>query len=362
MTQATGPQASGKRLLSVLNGTIPDRPPVWFMRQAGRYLPEYRETRAEAGSFLDLCYNPKLAAEVTLQPLRRYDLDAAILFADILLLPDALGQSVRFAEGEGPCLEPLDGLEGVNRLDAGKVHEHMAPVYETVDRLSSALPSHVTLIGFAGAPWTVASYMVGGQGNSRLDAARLWAYRHEDAFDRLIGLLTLATGDYLLAQIKAGAEAVQIFDSWSGSLTEDGFRRWCLEPAKALTKRIKAEAPGVPVIGFPKGCGALYEDFVQETGVDGVSIDTGVAPQWARDRLQPHCAVQGNLDPMALVAGGALLREHVAERLEVLGHGRYIFNLGHGIVPHTPPEHLPIVIDAIKAWAGSAPRAGSPSA
>ncbi|MGF1453986.1 MAG: uroporphyrinogen decarboxylase [Alphaproteobacteria bacterium] len=351
-TQA-GNQTSApeKRLLKVLKGEAVDRPPVWFMRQAGRYLPEYRETRAKAGSFLNLCYDPELATEVTHQPLRRYDFDAAILFADILLVPHALGQHLEFVEGEGPKLDPIETAEQLAALKPDRIHDHLDPVYETVRRLASTLPPHVTLIGFAGAPWTVASYMVGGKGSIGLDGVRRWIYGNRGLFDSLMDMLVDVTAAYLSAQVKAGAQVLQVFDSWAGGLPPEGFEDWCVRPMHKLVTRLKETHPDVPIIGFPRASGALYEHFVKAVPVDGVSLDTGVPLDYARDVLKPHTVVQGNLDPMVLVAGGEALDTHVRARLDALGPDRYIFNLGHGIVPQTPPEHVARVLSVLQAWA-----------
>lgn len=341
---------SPKSFLRALAGETVTPPPFWLMRQAGRYLPEYRATRTTVGGFLDLCYSPDKAAEVTLQPLRRYGMDAAILFSDILVVPDALGQDVAFREGEGPVLTPLRSAKDVERLSTASFHEHLAPVYETVRRLSTAIPATTALIGFAGAPWTVASYMVEGSGSKEFTEVKRMAYGEPALFQRLIDLLTKATGDYLIAQIDAGAEAVQIFDSWAGVLPDDEFAKWVTAPTKALVERIGAERPGVPVIGFPRGAGALYERYVVETGVAGVSLDTGVPLDWAAKVLQPRCTVQGNLDPQWLVVGGDGLDRAVDRILNVLGHGRFIFNLGHGITPAASPDNVTRLAERLRAW------------
>jgi uroporphyrinogen decarboxylase len=338
-----------KALLRTLRGKQLARPPIWLMRQAGRYLPEYRETRARAGSFLDLCYDPDLAAEVTLQPIRRFGFDAAILFADILLIPQALGQTLWFAEGEGPRLEPIDGAAGLRRLrPAEAIHETLEPVYETVRRLSAALPHETTLIGFAGAPWTVATYMVAGRGGLDQAPARKWLYADPAGFGRLIDLLTEATTAYLLRQIEAGAEVVKIFDSWAGALAPEPFRTYAVEPARRITATIKAKHPDVPVIGFPRGAGANYAGFARATGVDAVALDTSVPEEWARGVLQPESAVQGNLDPMLLITGGDALVRRAERLIEVLGGGPYIFNLGHGITPEADPAHVETLVRVVK--------------
>jgi len=329
-----------------------ESPPVWLMRQAGRYLPEYRALRAKADGFLDLCYTPDYAVEVTLQPIRRYGFDAAILFSDILVLPHALGQKVWFEEGVGPRLDALGDAAGLARLTREGLHDTLAPVYETLRRLSRELPAETTLIGFAGAPWTVASYMLEGGSSKDFAAGKRWAYATPDAMQRLIDLLVAATGDYLIAQIDAGAEAVQIFDSWAGVWPEAHLRRWCLEPMKALVGRVKAERPEVPVIVFPRGAGLLYETYAAECGADALGLDTTVPLAWARDVLQPKACLQGNLDPLLLVAGGPSLHEGVEEILNTLGRGPFVFNLGHGIVPQTPPEHVSELLAQIRAWRG----------
>lgn len=336
-----------RRLLRVLAGEALSPPPIWLMRQAGRYLPEYRAVRARAGGFLDLCYAPELAAEVTLQPVRRFNLDAAILFADILLVPDALGQNVRFVEGEGPRLDPVRSADDVARLDASKVAAKFAVVAETVGRVRRELPEETALIGFCGAPWTVATYMVGGRGSPDQADARLMAYRDRATFTRLIELLTRVSVDYLDAQIRAGADCVQLFDSWAGSLPEDEFARWVVEPTRTMVAALKSRHPGVPVIGFPRGAGEKTGSYVVETGVDAVGCDTGL-PLASMQKLAQRAAVQGNLDPLLLVAGGAALEGRVREIVQAMQGQRFIFNLGHGIVPETPPEHVAQLVDLVR--------------
>lgn len=344
-------KAPRKKLLKALAGEKTDGIPVWLMRQAGRYLPEYRKVRAEAGSFLDLCYTPDFAEEVTLQPIRRFGFDAAILFSDILVVPDALGQQVAFKEGEGPVLEPITDLAGLAKLSSpSAVRGKLAPVYETVGRLSGSLPPETTLIGFAGAPWTVATYMVGGRGSPDQAAAKAWAYRAPDEFQRLIDLLVEATVEHLSAQVEAGAEVLQVFDTWAGSLPELSFERFALQPMKAIRERLKARFPDIPVIAFPRGAGGMAERYFRETGVTGLSLDTGVSPAWARDNLQAAGCLQGNLDPLLLVAGGPEMRRQALHILETLGAGPFIFNLGHGIVPQTPPEHVAELVALVQEW------------
>ncbi len=337
-----------KSFLAALKGRRPSPPPIWLMRQAGRYLPEYRKTRQEAGSFLDLCYTPDLATEVTLQPIRRFGFDAAILFSDILVVPDGLGQRVWFVEGEGPKLEALSSAGDLARLSLDRMGSALEPVYQTVRQIKTALPEETALIGFAGAPWTVASYMIEGGSSKDFAQAKTWAYRAPDDFQRLIDLLVEATAQHLSHQIAAGAEAVQIFDSWSGVWPERHFRRWCVEPMKSITAKVKQSHPEVPVILFPRGAGLLYEDVVKEAGAEGVSLDTTVPLGWASRLLQSHVCVQGNLDPIQLLAGGDELRQAVAEIVAALAGGPFVFNLGHGILPKTPPEHVQELIEFLR--------------
>lgn len=330
----------------------PTSPPVWLMRQAGRYLPEYREIRAQAGSFLNLCYNPELAAEVTLQPIRRYGFDAAILFSDILVVPDALGQLVTFQEGEGPKLQRLETPADIGKLSQAWMDQRLQPVYETVEILAGTLPPDVALIGFAGAPWTVATYMIEGGSSRDFHRVKLWAMQDPDSFQDLIDLLVSATADYLLEQIARGAETVQLFDSWAGIHSEPEFRRWVIEPAKAIVKRIRAKHQDIPIIGFPRGGSMMLEAYAAETGVTALGLDTTVPPEWAAKVLQPKLPVQGNLDPLALIAGGDVLDRMTDAVLNGLGHGRFIFNLGHGIDKSTPPDHVERLVDRIRAFRG----------
>ena len=333
--------------LRALAGQVKVPPPIWLMRQAGRYLPEYREVRAKASSFLDLCRTPELAAEVTLQPLRRFAFDAAIVFSDILIVPYALGQRVEFVEGEGPKLEPVRDANSIAGLSQATAAKALAPVYETIERVVAELPKTVPLIGFCGAPWTVATYMVEGGGSKDQAAARLLAYRDEATFQHLIDLLIDISAEYLVNQVKAGARALQIFDSWAGSLPEDEFERWCIAPTKRLVERVKAVAPDTPMIGFPRGVGVLAERYARETGIDAISCDTSMPVGWMQ-RLQVHLPVQGNLDPLLLVAGGEALDTRVGAILETLGEGPFIFNLGHGILPETPIEHVTKLVSLVK--------------
>src|SRR5215468_1037827 len=331
LDSAMTPSIAYRRLLRVLAGEALSPPPVWLMRQAGRYLPEYRALRAEAGSFLDLCYDPQRAAEVTLQPIRRYGFDAAILFSDILVVPDALGQSVRFLEGEGPRLDPIRSASDLGRLRANATRPTFARVFETVARLRQDLPHATTLIGFCGAPWTVATYMVGGRGSPDQADARLWAYQDPRSFQALIDLLSEVSIDYLAGQVDAGADVVQIFDSWAGSLPDGEFARWVVAPTQRIVRALKARHPGLPIIGFPRGAGSRVDDYVAATGVDGVGCDTTIPLAVMADRLSASITVQGNLDPLLLVAGGTALKERIEEILAAMAGRRFVFNLGHGI-------------------------------
>jgi uroporphyrinogen decarboxylase len=329
---------SAKRLLRALSGDTMDRPAWWLMRQAGRYLPEYRALRANAGSFVEFCRSPALAAEATLQPIRRFGMDAAILFSDILLVAAALGQRLDYGD-DGPVLEPLDPVGGVARLRPSGVAA-LAPVYETVRLARAALAPEVALIGFAGAPWTVATYMVEGGSSRDFRATKSWAYRDPSGFGALLDLLVDVTVAYLAGQIDAGADAVQLFDSWAGVLPENEFARWVIAPTRAIAGRLRERFPHVPIIGFPRDAGLLYERYAAESGVDVLAIDTVVPLTFARERLQVRLPLQGNLDPVALLAGGAALEREVGRIRGALGTGPFVFNLGHGILPQTPPEHV----------------------
>jgi uroporphyrinogen decarboxylase len=338
-----------KPLLRALAGERQPVPPVWMMRQAGRYLPEYRATRAKAGSFLDLCYTPELAAEVTLQPIRRYGFDAAILFADILLVPQALGLELKFVEGEGPRLSTVTSAADLARLrPAEAVHDTVAPVYETVARVAAELPPETALIGFAGAPWTVATYMIAGRGTPDQGPARRLMYGDPATFDALIDRITEATILYLSRQIEAGAEAVKLFDSWAGALPGRHFARYAVAPARRITQALHAAHPGVPVIGFPRGAGGSYADFAADTGVNALALDAGVDPAWAARALQPRLCVQGNLDPMLLVTGGEALVLETRATVEAFAGGAHVFNLGHGITPDADPANVDRMLAAIR--------------
>jgi len=337
-----------KSFLKVLDGAAQNPPPVWLMRQAGRYLPEYRALREKAGDFLNLIFTPEHAVEVTLQPIRRFGFDAAILFSDILVIPHALGQSVRFAAGEGPRLEPLAGAQGVARL-AGEVDQKvLAPIYETVRQVKAKVDGGTALLGFCGAPWTVASYMIAGQGTPDQAPARLFAYREPAAFAALMDILVDASAGYLVRQLQAGADAVQIFDTWSGVLPPEEFARWCIEPTRRIMAKVREQVPGAKVIGFPRGAGTLLGRYVDELAVDAVGIDWTVDRGFVRDRVQSRVAVQGNLDPLVLVAGGAALERAIDAVLEAFAERPFIFNLGHGIVPETPIAHVETMLKRIR--------------
>ncbi|MFI4947558.1 MAG: uroporphyrinogen decarboxylase [Alphaproteobacteria bacterium] len=331
------PGGQPKPLLRALGGETPDRPPWWLMRQAGRYLPEYRALRARASGFIEFCLNPGLASEATVQPVRRFGMAAAILFADILLVPHALGQKVEFGE-DGPILEPILEGSGIRGLRQGC--SDLDAVYETVRRSRASLPRETALIGFAGSPWTVATYMVEGGASRDFRRIKAWAYRDPQGFAALIDLIVEATVAYLSEQITAGADVVQLFDSWAGILTEAGFERWVIDPTRQITTRLKERHPSVPVIGFPRGAGVFYPRYAEESGVDAVSIDTTVPGAFAREQLQGRVTVQGNLDPVALLVGGAVMEHETRAIRRALGGGPFIFNLGHGVLPQTPPEHV----------------------
>jgi uroporphyrinogen decarboxylase len=337
-----------KSFLNVLEGKAQNPPPVWLMRQAGRYLPEYRALRAKAGDFLNLIFTPEHAVEVTLQPIRRFGFDAAILFSDILVIPHALGQSVRFAAGEGPRLEPLAGPQGVQALAGAVDQAVLAPIYETVRQVRSKLDPGTALLGFCGAPWTVASYMIAGQGTPDQAPARLFAYREPAAFAALMDILVEASAAYLVRQLQAGADAVQIFDTWSGVLPPEEFARWCIEPTGRIIAKVRAQIPGAKVIGFPRGAGTLLARYVEELAVDGVGLDWTVDRGFVRERVQSRVPVQGNLDPLVLVAGGAALDRAIDAILEAFADRPFIFNLGHGIVPETPIAHVEAMLRRVR--------------
>jgi uroporphyrinogen decarboxylase len=336
-------------LVGELRGQRQPRPPFWFMRQAGRYLPEYQQLRREEPDFLKFCYRPDLTVEAALQPLRRFAMDAAILFSDILVVPDGLGCEVRFVDGVGPLLEPVCAARGIPAFDVERFDERLAPVYASLAALKPRLPAGVELIGFAGAPWTLAVYMVEGRGGSDCERIRRQAWRDADGFGRLIDRLIEATTHHLDRQIRHGADVVQLFDSWAGRLSEREFHQWVIKPTKRIVEGVKSRWPDVPVIGFPRGAGVLYGAYLAETGVDAVSVDSAVPLAWAATALQMGGTVQGNLDNLLLLEGGDALDTEVERILDTLSDGGFVFNLGHGILPQTPPEHVARVAGRVRA-------------
>ncbi len=340
-----------KSLIRVLNGETITPPPCWLMRQAGRYLPEYREIRSTTENFLDFCFTPELAVEATRQPLRRFDFDAAIMFSDILVIPHGLGQKVTFKQGEGPILDALETSQDIAKLDLSLVRIRLAPVMQTVREIVAGLDNSTTLIGFAGSPFTVALYMIEGRGGTEGTKTRHWAAERPDEFMALMNVLCMATSTYLIEQVNCGAEVLQLFDSWAGLLPESQFRKWIIEPNRRIVESVHAVHPNVPIIGFPRNAGVLYRDFVEGTGVQGISIDSTVPLRWAAKELQPLCTVQGNLDNHLLCSGGITMEEEVRAILTVLGSGPFIFNLGHGVLPLTPVENIARVIEIVRGTA-----------
>jgi uroporphyrinogen decarboxylase len=337
-----------KPLLRALAKQHEAPPPVWMMRQAGRYLPEYRAVRQKAGGFLDLCFSPELAAEVTLQPVRRFGFDAAILFSDILVVPLALGRKVWFVEGEGPRLEPLSDAKALLSLRGVADASVLSPIYETMRRVRATLAPETTLIGFCGAPWTVATYMIAGQGTADQAPAKTIVAREPQAFQYVVDCLVDASVDYLAQQFEAGADVVQIFDTWAGSLSVEDFERWCVQPTKRMVAKLRAKKPGAWVIGFPRGAGKNIPRYVDETGVDAVSLGNEIDRAFVRDEIQTRVPVQGNVDPLALLEGGAALDREVDDVLEKFGQGPLIFNLGHGILPRTPIAHVEQMLKRVR--------------
>jgi uroporphyrinogen decarboxylase len=338
--------AETKPLLAVLKGEAASRRPVWLMRQAGRYLPEYRALRAEKGGFLALVYDSDAAAEITLQPIRRFGLDGAILFSDILIVPHALGQDLAFEAGEGPRLSPTMIEAGLDQLEPEP--SRLRPIYETVARVKAALPAATTLLGFAGSPWTVATYMVAGRGSKEQAEARRLAYADRQRFSTIIDAVTSATIDYLSGQIEAGVEAVQLFDSWAGSLAPAQFEQWVIAPTARIVAELRRRHPDVPIIGFPKGAGGKLPAYARETGVDAIGLDETVDPAWAAATLPPGLPVQGNLDPLALLAGGEALEHGVRRIISALEGRPHVFNLGHGILPDTPILHVERLLELVR--------------
>ncbi|MGO9868975.1 MAG: uroporphyrinogen decarboxylase [Rhodomicrobium sp.] len=333
--------------LEALAGKATPVPPIWLMRQAGRYLPEYREVRGRAGSFLSLCYNPELAAEVTLQPIRRFDFDAAIVFSDILVVPHALGQQVEFLEGGGPKLAPVTDAPALSKLSAKEASKRFDLVYEAIERIVAGLVEQTPLIGFCGAPWTVASYMVEGGGSTDQRAAKLMAYRDPHTFKALLDLLVETSSAYLIGQARAGARALKIFDSWAGSLADNDFAAFVIEPTAEIVRRVKSAYPAIPIIGFPRGSSAHYERYVTGTGIDALGCDTA-APLDLMAQMQSRLPVQGNLDPLLLLAGGDAMERRVKAILERLSQRSFVFNLGHGILPETPIENVERLVSLVR--------------
>jgi uroporphyrinogen decarboxylase len=338
-----------KSLLRTLAGEQSAVPPIWLMRQAGRYLPEYRAIREKTNSFLDLCFNPKLAAEVTLQPIRRFGFDGAILFSDILVVPHALGQHVTFEAGEGPRLDALKDPAALIRLRTEIDHSKLAPVYETIARVKPELPPLVALLGFCGAPWTVATYMIAGCGTVDQAPARLFAYRHPEVFAELVDLLIEASASYLVRQFVAGVDAVQIFDTWAGVLPAGEFRKWCIEPTARIVASVREQFPAARIIGFPRGAGTELQRYLDAVPVDAVGLDWMMELNFARDYIQPLRTIQGNLDPLVLLAGGSALDYATDAILEAFGRHPFIFNLGHGILPDTPIAHVERLIARVRS-------------
>jgi uroporphyrinogen decarboxylase len=337
-----------KLFIQALDGQSNKIPPLWMMRQAGRYLPEYREIRATVPTFLDFCYSPKLATEATLQPIRRFGFDAAILFSDILVVPDAFGQKVSFEQGEGPRLPPIGDTAGLAALKEEIDLEKLSPVFEAIELIKAALPAETSLIGFCGAPWTVASYMIAGKGTPDQKPARLFAYQNPELFQRLIDLLVRGSIDYLERQFAAGVESVQIFDSWAGVLPQNEFEKWCLKPILAIVEGLKARVPHARIIAFPRGVGSHLEAFTSHSGINALSLDTSADLNWVAREIQSKKTVQGNLDPFALISGGRALDESV-DRIKKAFDGKpYIFNLGHGILPETPIAHVEQLVARVR--------------
>lgn len=336
------------KFLRALAGEPVWPPPLWLMRQAGRYLPEYRAIRAEAGSFLQFCYDPKMTVEATLQPIRRFGFDASILFSDILVIPDALGQKVRFEVGEGPRLDPITTAEGVDALREEVDLDHLAAVFETVARLKQDLPRDVPLIGFCGAPWTVASYMIAGRGTPDQAPARVFAYREPALMERIVERLVASSIAYLCRQVEAGVDALQIFDTWAGVLPAGEFERWCVRPIATIVEGVRARHPAVPIIVFARGIGPRILELKDATGADALGLDTAVDPHWAARTLPPTTVLQGNLDPLALIAGGHALDAAVGRILAAFRHRPHVFNLGHGILPETPIAHVERLVELVR--------------
>jgi uroporphyrinogen decarboxylase len=348
-----------KPLLRVLGGECLPSPPIWLMRQAGRYLPEYRAVRERAENFLDLCFNPKLAAEITLQPIRRFGFDAAILFSDILVVAHALGQRVTFETGEGPRLDALTEPADFTRLCCELDQGILAPVYEAITLVRTQLPDNVTLLGFCGGPWTVATYMIAGRGTADQLPARLFAYRHPRAFARLMDLLVESSINYLARQFESGVEAVQLFDTWAGVLPSDEFHKWCIEPSRRIVAGLRLRVPHAKIIGFPRGAGTELARYLAAVPVDAIGLDWMIDLAFAREHVQKLRPVQGNLDPLALLAGGAALDRGVDSIVQAFAAGPFIFNLGHGVLPETPLENVERMVERVRTGSGALSRESS---
>ncbi|MBC2664545.1 uroporphyrinogen decarboxylase [Novosphingobium flavum] len=335
-------------LLDTLRGTNARQRPVWLMRQAGRYLPEYRELRAKKGGFLALVYDPEAAAEITLQPLRRFGFDGAILFSDILIVPYAMGQNLEFLAGEGPRMSPRLADAALSGLE--QAPERLEPIYRTVELVRAALAPEQTLLGFAGSPWTIATYMVAGEGSRDQHETRAYAYRDPGAFQQIIDAIVATTVDYLEGQAKAGAEAVQLFDSWAGSLAPAEFERWVIAPNAEIVRQLRARCPGLPIIGFPKGAGEKLPAYARETGVDALGLDETIDPVWAARTLPENLPVQGNLDPLLILAGTDEMERQAVRVLDAFAGRPHVFNLGHGIGQFTPIEHVERLLKVVRGW------------
>ena len=343
-----------KPFLKVLNNQKADHIPCWFMRQAGRYLPEYRALRKEAGGFLNMVYNPENASEITMQPIRRFKMDAAILFSDILVIPQALGQKLEFLTGEGPKLEKVSKEEDLKILDVNNIDSVLSPVYETIKLTRKKLThegfDQTALIGFAGSPWTVATYMVEGGGSKTYENVKAWAYGHPESFQKLIDILISSTTHYLIKQIEAGVEALQLFDSWSSVLDEENFDKWVIEPTAQIVANVREQYPDIPIIGFPRGAGTMSKNYAEKTGITAIGLDFTMPLGWARDNLQNTMPVQGNLDPVTLLTGGKALETAALHILDTLRDKPFVFNLGHGVIKETPPEHVEQLVNIIRNY------------
>ena len=350
MTQTS----SSKPIIKAYRKMVPSRTPLWLMRQAGRYLPEYREIRARSGGFLDLVYAPDLAADITMQPVRRFGMDAAILFSDILVIPHALGQKLAFLEGEGSKLDPIRGAADLSRLSHEKFIPTLSPIYETVRQTRALMSAEgfddTALIGFSGSPWTLACYMIEGGASRDFIHAKSWAYHDPQSFQDLMDILTQAIIDYCLAQIEAGAEAIQLFESWAGVLDHNLFTRFVVRPTRKIVESIREVYPDVPIVGFPRGAGRLALDYAQNTTVNVLALDQQTAPKWAASVFQNLLPVQGNLDPVCLLTGGLAMEAAVEDILSHLARGPFVFNLGHGVIKETPVQHVEDLVSMVRAW------------